>query len=99
MEQLTRYSFLNLGKMVEILNPDEAVDQIYSKFNIPKHCLIDMSKPRSDLENFVDIYTNFPDSPLFSWLAHFDSLKEAEKESNPNAPKSTTTLLHFAEGD
>lgn len=44
MEQLTRYSFLNLGKMVEILNPDEAVDQIYSKFNIPKHCLIDMSK-------------------------------------------------------
>ena len=43
MEQLTKFNFTTLAKLID-LPSDEAVEEVYTKFNIPKHCLIDMSK-------------------------------------------------------
>lgn len=60
-----------------------------------------MSKLHTTLENFVEIFTKFPDSPLFTWLVKFSELKNIEVNSNPNAPSLTGSepLLRSVEGD
>ena len=60
-----------------------------------------MSKDLLLLENFVEIFTKFPESPLFSWLVKFHELKNLEVNSNPNAPTLTGAepLLRSVEGD